>query len=324
MKKFSSIEQFRNVYKNVASWASRNFKPMPTMKFRGTVKLHGTNAGVRRTLSDSGDVTFICQSRNGVKGIGGGHFGFPEHIHGIPKDRLNELFNHIDSQAHKLTIFGEWIGPGIQGGVGIAQLPEKQWVIYSCAIGDDYMALPDDASLENHNIYNISKCGTYEIEVDFGKPEDAMAEMERLTLEIEAECPWAAMHDIKGIGEGIVWTCIDRPGDSDLWFKTKGPKHSVSRVKTVASVKPEEIKGIRELVDSLMTESRMHQGIEYLKEQGLDTEIRNIGVYLKYIGGELQREEIDTIEASGFDWKKVWKTAGNVAKDYFIKETNRP
>ncbi len=46
MKKFPSIEQFRHAVRAVRDRASFNGTPVPTLRFRGTVKLHGTNAGI--------------------------------------------------------------------------------------------------------------------------------------------------------------------------------------------------------------------------------------------------------------------------------------
>ena len=64
MIKFPSIEQFRNVIRHVKSKAQFVGKdengdpvydqsiPLPTLQFCGTVKLHGTNAGIVYDMDD--------------------------------------------------------------------------------------------------------------------------------------------------------------------------------------------------------------------------------------------------------------------------------
>lgn len=63
MKKYPSIEQFRNVIKTVRfnhdfQGKDENGNPIyqhkenyPTLKFQGTVKLHGTNAAIVKYLN---------------------------------------------------------------------------------------------------------------------------------------------------------------------------------------------------------------------------------------------------------------------------------
>lgn len=41
MKEFTSIESFRHVIKHVRDYTSKVGKPLPTINFEGTVKLHG-------------------------------------------------------------------------------------------------------------------------------------------------------------------------------------------------------------------------------------------------------------------------------------------
>ena len=77
--KYPSIEQFRNVvravqnkaryYKDENGEAAYDMtKPLPTLQFTGSVKLHGTNAGIRFQLNDPEN--FVCQSRERDVAIG--------------------------------------------------------------------------------------------------------------------------------------------------------------------------------------------------------------------------------------------------------------
>jgi hypothetical protein len=320
MKRFSSIEQFRNIYKNVEHWASRTGNPIPALRFKGTVKLHGTNAGLRRLIKNE-SVSYQCQTRNNV--VNGKHYGFVEFIKKIPDAKKEELFSLAGlSNVPDSTIFGEWVGSGIQKGVGVSTL-DKHWVIFQTASGEEYTGNNRSARLEEFGIYNIEDVPSYDLIVDFKEPEHAMKIMEELTLGVEKECPWARKFGVSGIGEGIVWTCPERANDSDLWFKTKGDKHSVSKVKKVVSIDPEKVKTIREAISNLLTESRLRQGLEFLRESNLEAEIKNIGIFLKYVNTELLREEEDTLKESKIDMKAFWKMAARTAKDFYLVESKR-
>src|ERR1700744_3145841 len=60
---FPSIEQFRNVIRDVKDRANYHGIPLPELEFVGTVKLHGTNASVTID-TDTGELW--AQSRSNV------------------------------------------------------------------------------------------------------------------------------------------------------------------------------------------------------------------------------------------------------------------
>ena len=96
---------------------------------------------------------------------------------------------------------------------------------------------------------------------------------------VEQECPVAKKLGISGIGEGVVWTNItEHPmlENTHLFFKVKGQEHSVSHVTSLAMVDTEKVKNIAEFIETVVTENRLKQGLEYLKEQHLDFNNENI------------------------------------------------
>lgn len=325
MRGFSSINQFRNVVRNVRGWAEATGNPVPTLTFHGTVKLHGSNGGIGR-----GETGYYGQSKSRKCQPGkGDNFGIAGLVERVPDELLDQLFQTVIDQFHggvdpgkRLTIFGELIGKGVQKGTAISGL-DRQFVIFQTCVGEGdtavYTGNHPDLRLPEFGIYNILEVPTYELKVDIAAPEDAMKEMERLTYEVEAECPWGKKFDISGVGEGIVWTCVERPDDKDLWFKTKGPKHAASKTKTVVQVDPEKVKSIREWVDTHLTEYRLNQGLDYLQREGHDISRKSTGTYLKFVLSDLQREEGDSAEASELEWKDVNKAASQKAREFFFK-----
>jgi hypothetical protein len=47
--------------------------------------------------------------------------------------------------------------------------------------------------------------------------------------------------------------------------------------------------------------------------------MKSIGNYLKWISKDCMKEEMDTIEANGLEWKEVVKVINKKAKEFFIK-----
>jgi len=320
MKKFSSIDHFRHVVKSVHWYFERigQKSKVPTMTFTGTVKLHGTNAGVRRSASGK----IQPQSKEQILSPTCDNYGFAAFVESLPNKELNELFDKVGG-CKDTTIYGEWIGKGIQSGCGINQL-EKQWVIVGAWVDGEYV--PNKVTWRNDelNILNILDIDTYHITIDFKNPGDVIEELETLTKEVEEQCPWAYSFGVKGIGEGIVWTCDERPDDSDLWFKTKGEKHSGKKKsgKKVATIDPQKVESIEKCVDIILPEGRLNQGFDHLREKNLEFEMKNMGKYLKWVGQDVQKEEMDTIEANGLEWKDVTKQITVRAKKFFMDKYN--
>lgn len=316
MKKFTEIEQFRHVVATITNYYERTeqLDGLPTLNFTGTVKLHGTNAGIRR---ENGK--YSCQSRKQIITPKDDNYGFATWFNNKDITLFEALFNKISTDPKDvITIFGEWIGPKIQDTVAIASLPNKQWVIFGAHMNDQY--IDNFVELQDHEngIYNILEIPRYHITVDFKDPSAVLPQLEEVTLSVEQKCPWAAQFDIDGIGEGIVWKCDERPYDSDLWFKTKGEKHSGSGKKSgkkIATIDPQKVENINQCVDIILTEGRLKQGLEHVDA----FDMKNIGQYLKWISLDCMKEEMDTVEANELEWKDVVKVVNKRAKDYFIK-----
>ena len=68
---YPSIEQFRNVIKSVRDYCRKNETPLPELLFNGTVKLHGTNAGI---VLQNGEYTYLSHKR--VICVGDDNYGF--------------------------------------------------------------------------------------------------------------------------------------------------------------------------------------------------------------------------------------------------------
>lgn len=303
MEKFPSIDQFRNVIRELKinhdyQGKDENGEPLyphsepyPTILFEGTVKLHGTNAGI---VKYPDKIEF--QSRERVLTLAQDNAGF---MLSLSSKNIDKLFEGIEFKNYA-AIYGEWCGQGIQSGVALSQLP-KMFVIFGVKVDDVWISY--FKSIPEENIFNIQDFPKFQIEVDFNNPELVQNKLIELTENVEKECPVGKHFGVSGIGEGIVWTSFYK--DKVYRFKTKGEKHSSSKVKTLASVNVDELNSINEFVDYSLTDSRLNQGISVLKEQGLPINQSSTGEFLRWIIGDIVKEESDTIISNQIDMKKA-------------------
>jgi hypothetical protein len=353
MSKFPSIEQYRNVIRHVqdATWYTgqdengnpvfNKGKRLPTLKFKGTVKLHGTNAGVGYSFQTS---EYWCQSRENIISIEYDNAGFAAFVYS-KYDTFAELFqteipHYLGDNGYDITkydgvvVYGEWCGGSIQKKVAINALP-KMFVVF----GIKLLTADEEANewLPNEcitvlldmlgspaGIFSIYDFPTFEIDIDFNEPEQSTNKLTEFTNQVEQQCPVGAHFGVFGLGEGIVWTCVTHPFDNNGYrFKVKGAKHQSSKVKTLAPVDIERVNSIKECVDQIVTENRLHQGLEYLTINHMDHIVENLGTFIKWVMSDCIKEELDTITGSGLSVKDVGGAVSKRAKIWFFETTQR-
>jgi hypothetical protein len=337
MIKFPSISQFRNTVQHVRQQAQ--FKGLdddgnaimdrtaiaPTLSFIGTVKLHGTNAAI----VFKGDTSINFQSRERVLTVNDDNAGFCNHFTPLKSDLVLGLRKDICKaagirvgDAHEIAVYGEWCGGNIQNNVAIAGLP-KMFVIFAIKINDEWFTeVTPQLMYPELSIHSIHHYAKWFVTIDFENPERSLDILVRLTEKVEEECPVGKYLGQSGIGEGIVWRCIDRPS-SDYWFKVKGEKHSASKVKVLVAVDAEAIENMKAFVELAVSENRLEQGLQnLLNEQGKPFDMTSMGDFIRWIHGDVLKEESDTIQASGFDPKKLGSPIALVARRWYAQKLN--
>lgn len=305
-KAFPSIEQYRNVVKLVRERAQYDGKPLPTILFYGSVKLHGTNAAVG--FDEHGEI--FTQSRNQIITPEQDNAGFARWV------KENE---QVFPKLVSTIIYGEWCGQGIMKGTGISQLP-KMFIPFAVQTGDRWWSPEEMKHFFYHSglrcIYDFP---SWAMLIDFSKPEEFQNDLVDLTVRVEAQCPVALAHGVEGIGEGIVWWAAPTEGfnTDGLVFKVKGEKHSETKVKTLAEVDVEKIGNIRELVATIVTPHRLEKKLE-----GIPLEMASIGIYMRTVTEDVKKEESDTIDASGLPLTDVMKGVAMAAKQFFVERLN--
>lgn len=329
-KKFPSIDQFRGVIKQIRDYSKKHGKPVPTLKFTGTVKLHGTNAAVGYCADTD---SIWVQSRERVITPFDDNAGFARYVEDNKDAFIAFLRRYVDDTG-RVIVYGEWAGGSIQSGVALNQLPKQFYVFDMVRVSqahreDDESHVAERVEIEHFGDFidipgaiSITKFPSYEMDIDFAHPELSQNALVDLTLAVEAECPVGRTQGVTGIGEGIVWF----NAETGLRFKVKGEKHSTSKVKTVkqiAAVDLERMATVDAFVDNVVTENRLNQGIAKLGEMGLPIEMSSIGAYIKWVSGDVLKEEMDLIIASCIDKKELMGKMAMKSKTFYIAHMNQ-
>ena len=342
--KMPSIEQFRTIVSNIL----RHFNfvglddngdaiydptlPKPVITFKGTVKLHGTNASVCYNSTDG----LWAQSKGNIITSQSDNAGFAFFVESHAEEfkaLILKVVNLLDLNIgdNTVSIYGEWAGANIQKTVGICNLP-KSFFIFGVKITphteteEELKANPaywvDSSYLRDveNKIYNIEDYPTYSIDIDFNNPQLSQNELIEATIAVEDECPVAKAFGFPNtIGEGIVFNA-DYKGVR-YTFKSKGEKHSSSKVKTLASVDVEKINNILEFVDYAVTENRFNQALENIfpNEEPIDT--KKLGDVIRWVVNDIIKEEMDTMVENGLEPKEVNSKISAKVRDMFFKLT---
>ncbi|MEM6958607.1 MAG: RNA ligase family protein [Myxococcota bacterium] len=311
------------------------YKVRSAVAYRGSVKLHGCNAGVACSTE-----RLSPQSRSRTVSVEDDNYGFAEFVSREPVARAIRAIErrirseHAVADESIVVLYGEWIGPGIQRGVAINSLPSRQWVLFAVKVveGEESRIIDALPSLEDtyadEAIFSVVDAGFFELSVDFAdntSKEDALAYAMRLTADVESGCPWAKRFGVSGAGEGIVWVPVGAHwGNTSLVFKTKGEKHKNTKTKrSKVQISPEVLRSIAAFVEFAVTENRLGQGIESTKELGHAIEMRSMGTFLKWVAQDVRRECALDLEASQLEWKDVSKAVTQKARSFFVEHVHR-
>lgn len=334
-KKFSSIVQFSGVVKQIRDHHKWNNIPIPTLTFSGSIKLHGTNAGIG--FSPDGEVWF--QSRENLITYEKDNAGFAtwgEQNLQTWKSIYASICE-IEKVPHdSFYVFGEWFGSSIQKGVAVSQLKEKHFGVFKMVfvdgVDEDAVETVVDMTKYYNKFFTKSLSNVHVIDdiveplsitIDFTRPDLVQDKLLELTLAVEAECPVGRYFGILGLGEGIVWTTKEV-----TWlpkFKTKGEKHQTSRVTTVKELTEAEVTSkanAQEFLEFACSENRLQQGITKLSEMGLPVDIKSTGAFLKWVGGDIMTECKDVLIESKIDRKDIMPLVSIHARQWFMTYLN--
>ena len=325
MIKYPSIEQFRHVIQQITNHTVN--APLPKLAFTGTVKLHGTHAGITYELANN---QLTVQSRERVLNLKDDNAGFCAFVQ-LHKPYIISVFHQMYSAAglsprSTLTVFGEWCGGNIQKNVALNQL-DKMFVVF------DVLETRLDGTQKWHqscisywhcadcHIYHAYLFPTRMIEIDFAQPQYAIDELTAITEAVEQECPVGKYFGVHGMGEGMVWTHYT---DAEPYrFKVKGSKTQVSKTQNLAALDVEQMANIAQFIAYALTENRLQQAIDVMKANNMALEPKNLGFFIKWLHTDIQKEEADTIARNQLNTRILASQINHVARDWFFKHYNQ-
>jgi hypothetical protein len=348
--KMPSIGQFRDVVSSI----SRHYNfvgvdengnaiyddslAKPIITFKSTVKLHGTNSGVSGNFTD-GDLSIWSQSKGNIitpQSDNSGFAFFVESNKALFEEMISSIYikENLDIQNNTVTIYGEFVGKGIQKGVGICNLP-KSLFIFGVKITphttteEELRANPaywvDSSYLRSieHKIYNIEDYPTFDVVIDFNNLELSQNEIVDLTIAVENECPVSKCFGFPDtIGEGLVFNC-DFKGVR-YTFKSKGDKHSNSKVKVLKQVDNEQINKCIVISQKVCPAWRLDQMLNETFDilNGGQIDIKKMGTYIKAVVNDIIKEELLTISDGGLEIKDITKYISEISRNFFVQRLN--
>jgi len=321
MKQFISypeIGQYRNICKSIKDYAIYNkLLILPTLKFIGTVKNHGTNASISFYKDE-----YWFQSRKNIITIEKDNAGFSFFAESNI-ERFKEIRNQIISDEI-ITIHGEWCGGNIQKGVAINGLP-KMFIMFDVSLAttneEKRFLIHDELDkieFDFDNIFHIHRFKQYEMKIDFNKAQHFIPKLVEYTDEVEEKCPVGDYFGNIGIGEGIVWKCDFN--DSILMFKTKGEKHSKSHVKKIkVTIAPEVLESIDKFVEYSCNENRLNQMYNELPEK----DIKYTGEFIRLMMKDILKEELDVLKENNLEPKQIGKYVADKVRKWFMTKLDK-
>jgi hypothetical protein len=325
------IEQLQRLHRDPAHPEAN--VTVDSVSLIGTVKLHGTHADILVYPDDR----IVFQSRN-ITGlsVAKDNQGFAATMSNKTKVTL-ELRDMYLARWKKLNpgttlgkdlpvlIAGEWIGEKIQKDVAIAQL-SRRFVVVSININGAWQKDEEysDISLPDHDIYNASRAGLFYATLYPADYERTVSEIERMTEEVAAHCPFAATFGISGLGEGIVWKPVapQYNVNPSLWFKSKGGKfkptfHRPAKQNAGRDAVKEKRKEAAAMATTWCSQQRLEQDWDVLREKGVERDLRALGDFLKWIQQDILEEEKSHIDKHGVDEAALKIEIAKIAKPWY-------
>jgi len=303
---------------------------LPTLTFKGTVKLHGTNASV--CMNKDGELW--AQSKGNIITPEKDNAGFAMFVE---KNRehftlhLGDMFK-VNPEMTEVCVYGEWAGKGIQKGVAISEL-QKTFYMFGTKFlvqdEDDYRWAKDTelvlsviAKNGEDTIKSIFDFETYEIEIDFENPKDKQNEMIKITDEIDKVCPVAKELGVVGHGEGVVWNAWFN--DTRHTFKIKGESHANSKVKTLKPVDEEFENRKREFANYATPAWRLEQAVQEVCDtlNGGVPDIKQMGQVIKWVMGDIVKEEILVLADRDLTVKDISKSVSDIVRRWYQEMLN--
>jgi hypothetical protein len=241
--KFTSIDQFRSVVRNVKHQAQytgvvgENGNPvmdrtkrMPKIRYIATTKIHGSNSGIQY-FPKTGHINYLSRER--ILTLEQDNAGFMLYMKSIEDTFIRPIMSAVytthnpsDKIINSIVLYGEWCGGNIQKGVAVSGLDKMicPFAIKIIESGEKEYYIPaihqELPFSTEARIYPVGMFKTWLIDIDFEKPEEAQNKLVEICMQVEEECPVGTYFGrVKGtdntVGEGVVIRPLHFSNDFD-------------------------------------------------------------------------------------------------------------
>jgi len=350
---FGSIGQFKNAVRTIQH-TSRFCgmisgvpqydlsRTLPVITAVGTEKIHGTNAAVCYSESDG----FWVQSRKGIitPEKDNADCAFiamaTEHVWMALIQKLADEHT-IDLKTNVISLYFEWCGGNIQKLAAVSGLPKKAIIFQHFKVSplipliedpdaDDgmwYTTTVQETPVNDHDfgIYNVLDFPYMLRSIDFNNPAHTINAMAALTAAVEKNSGVAAYFEKpENTGEGYVWTLFLENGSLLRW-KTKGEKHSASKVKVLTPVDVEELQRKQDFAARMCPACRLEQAwqtIFGIENEKLVPSEAHTGDIIRAVFKDIMKEEQDAFVEAGYVPKDVNGMISKIVRIWFFEQLN--
>jgi hypothetical protein len=302
------------------------------------VKLHGTNAAI----GYSDRCGLWTQSRGRLITPVNDNMGFSAYVF---RNKLSftkllkkiALLLNVDVTNGYVVLYGEYCGEKIQKNVAISKC-ERMFVAFDVVSCPSFDQSPDPSmggnnintwhdilSLKNEvnsvvcgkeglpSFYHVAEFGVYSVSIpssfDMTELQKVRVELERITDEVEKQCPAGAFFGITkdnsdcSTGEGVVWR-FSAPvvnGENQVIqethrFKVKGDDHATSKNQRGAALDFAVNNSFQEFIETVVSENRCRQAINEVFADAPCTKewIKRIGNFQQWIVHDVKKEEMSS------------------------------
>lgn len=342
---WTEIQGFHNVRKFIKVdpgewWRTKELlSGTSKVTYRSKVKLHGSNCAVQILM----DGSIVCQSRTSIITPEDDYAGFAKWV------KQNEAVwkDNQDNARTQVIVYGEWIGPGIQKGVAVSEIPKKCFAVFAARPLDSNNLPLEDELWTEPEILETVVAGipdTYvlpwhseSLEIDWAAADDQLdaevALINQWVMSVEANDPWVEkVFGIKGTGEGLVFYPVSEPhlgyeNFVNLTFKAKGEKHRVIKAKEAVQVNPDVAANVDQFVELVLTEARLEQGLlvinPNIQQSGFNIDKSLTGKFVAWVWEDVQKETNDEREASGLKWEQLNKAITTKARTWYLDKAKK-
>jgi hypothetical protein len=325
------IESFHHIRKFIRvdpeEWwrAQEELHGTSVVCYRAKCKLHGTNAAVQVHL----DGTIVCQSRENIITPEKDNAGFARFVMSNAEQWM---------QAKGFIVYGEWIGPGIQKGVAVSEIPKKVFAIFAARpldVSDSLIIEPDQLQRIVGVVPDTYILPWYDqsIDIDWRQTDEELtkstARINEWVAAVEANDPWVeATFGNKGTGEGLVFyptsmSHLGRQMFTNLTFKAKGEAHKNIKTAAPAQVSAEAAASVDAFVDLVLTEARLEQGARTVALTPGSYDQKQTGKFVAWCVADVSKETKDEMEASSLTWKQIEKPIYTRARTWYLEKARR-